>query len=140
MCRTCPDCDNLVWDSMPAKGHQSRLQPPSRNGTLAKGVTLRVESLLCSTPIKSEDLVSGIAWGKRSMLVRTAVVGLGVWLSAALVASSAAGSGPIVFVDTNATGANDGSSWTDAYTEVQAALADARNYGGTVRAIWLTFR
>ena len=33
--------------------------------------------------------------------------------------------GPIIYVDLNATGANDGSSWTDAFTDLQVALAVA---------------
>ncbi|MEM8901697.1 MAG: choice-of-anchor Q domain-containing protein, partial [Bacteroidota bacterium] len=42
----------------------------------------------------------------------------------------------ILFVDADAGGQNDGSSWTNAYTDLQDALATARNCGD-VTAIWL---
>ena len=32
----------------------------------------------------------------------------------------------VVFVNVNATGANNGGSWTDAYTHLQSALTDAQ--------------
>lgn len=39
--------------------------------------------------------------------------------------SFAAAAGPLCYVNDNAGGANDGTSWTDAYTDLQSALADA---------------
>jgi hypothetical protein len=41
--------------------------------------------------------------------------------------------GEIIFVDANATGANDGSSWVDAFNYLQDALATAQ-YGDEIRA------
>ncbi len=46
-------------------------------------------------------------------------------LSGALTISPArAAAGPLCFVDASAGGANNGNSWADAYTDLQAALAD----------------
>lgn len=45
--------------------------------------------------------------------------------------SNTPGSGTIYYTDASATGSNDGSSWTDAYTDLQDALAAARG-GETV--------
>ena len=42
-----------------------------------------------------------------------------------------------LFVDTDATGANSGATWTDAYRDLQDALAAARRSGGTIREIWV---
>lgn len=44
--------------------------------------------------------------------------------------------GRIIYVDANASGANDGSSWTDAYNYLQDAFADA-NSNGDVNEIWV---
>jgi len=41
---------------------------------------------------------------------------------------------PRIFVDINATGANDGSSWADAYTNLETTLA---NLNGTETEIWI---
>ncbi|HUU95626.1 MAG TPA: right-handed parallel beta-helix repeat-containing protein [Phycisphaerae bacterium] len=41
------------------------------------------------------------------------------------------------YVDADATGAGTGTSWTDAYNDLQDALADAAGSGGTVTEIWV---
>ena len=43
---------------------------------------------------------------------------------------------PVLFVDADATGANDGSSWADAYTDLQNALTAARD-NSDVAEIWV---
>jgi len=50
---------------------------------------------------------------------------------------NAAHAGGLVFVDIDAVGANDGSSWIDAYTDLQDALSAARNSGGAFTEIWV---
>jgi len=55
-------------------------------------------------------------------------------LSAPLVATSAAAQG-IIYVDHQAAGLNDGSSWFDAYADLQDALDDARHNGAS--EIWI---
>lgn len=50
--------------------------------------------------------------------------------------SVTAAAGPVIFVNHAAGGANDGSSWTDAYTSLQTALASAR-LDENVRQIWV---
>ncbi len=42
-----------------------------------------------------------------------------------------------VFVDADATGGNDGTSWTDAYVELQSAVTEAENGAGTITEIWV---
>ncbi|MBI3834153.1 MAG: hypothetical protein HY287_07475 [Planctomycetes bacterium] len=44
---------------------------------------------------------------------------------------------PIRFVQQSATGTKDGTSWADAYTDVQRALGDARAAKGAVQEIWV---
>jgi hypothetical protein len=48
-----------------------------------------------------------------------------IFCLAALLIFPAASHSGIIFVDSSATGANDGTSWPDAYTDVQMALASA---------------
>jgi len=55
-------------------------------------------------------------------------------LAALCLACPALGQG-VIFVDDDATGANDGSSWCDAYVYLQDALDAARNSGGSVAEI-----
>ncbi len=50
------------------------------------------------------------------------------WISPAAV-------GPVLYVDASATGSNSGSSWCDAYVDLQDALAAAGASGGTVADI-----
>ncbi|NUN97208.1 MAG: right-handed parallel beta-helix repeat-containing protein, partial [Candidatus Omnitrophica bacterium] len=45
--------------------------------------------------------------------------------------------GPIVYVDVNAAGANDGSSWADAFTSLKSALCTAEVFSATVEEIWV---
>jgi len=42
-----------------------------------------------------------------------------------------------LYVDTEAAGANDGTSWADAFNDLQDALALARQWPGVVREIWV---
>lgn len=44
---------------------------------------------------------------------------------------------PVVYVDDNVTGANDGSTWEDAYVDLQDALDHAATSGGRVSEIWV---
>ncbi|USN98520.1 MAG: right-handed parallel beta-helix repeat-containing protein [Phycisphaeraceae bacterium] len=62
----------------------------------------------------------------------------GLGLAVVLVAAGASASfGEVLFVDQAATGAGDGSSWTDAFTDLQEALAEARGEPGRYDAIWV---
>lgn len=59
-------------------------------------------------------------------------VGATVCLSRTAVADS------VVYVDVQANGADDGTSWVDAFADLQDALAYAADYGGQVDEIWIT--
>jgi predicted outer membrane repeat protein len=60
---------------------------------------------------------------------------LGTSLVVAACAAVAA-NGQVIFVDADAIGANDGTSWTDAYTHLQNGLTRARQ-SGQPREIWV---
>jgi len=45
--------------------------------------------------------------------------------------------GEIIYVDWDANGFNNGTSWNDAYKDLQDALTGARNCGASVMAIWV---
>ena len=65
-------------------------------------------------------------------------VGLGM-LSFLLLMLNSSLAGQIIYVDASATGANDGSSWTDAYVELQSALVEAE-YGDEIRVAAGTYK
>jgi len=44
---------------------------------------------------------------------------------------------PVLYVDDDATGVKDGSSWEDAYTDLQDGLAYAVASGGSVTEVWV---
>ncbi len=44
---------------------------------------------------------------------------------------------PVLYVDTDATGANDGSNWCNAYNELFSAINNAEFSGGDVTEIWV---
>jgi hypothetical protein len=67
----------------------------------------------------------------------TALARSGAVLFACLAYATVGGaSGSVIFVDADAMGANDGASWTDAYIDLQDALADAADNAG-VTAVWV---
>ena len=49
--------------------------------------------------------------------------------SATLLFTASVGFGEVIFVDADATGTSNGTSWEDAYTDLQDALADAADSG-----------
>jgi len=53
-----------------------------------------------------------------------------------LITGPTVSTGAILFVDASAQGANNGTSWANAYTDLQAALSHARTTG-EVEAIWV---
>ncbi|MFH1111224.1 MAG: right-handed parallel beta-helix repeat-containing protein [Planctomycetota bacterium] len=57
-------------------------------------------------------------------------------LALGLTTSSVFG-GPVIYVNQAATGVGDGSSWTDAYTDLQPAIDAAGASGGAIREIWV---
>lgn len=61
-----------------------------------------------------------------------------LFLTLGWTASSVFG-GPVVYVNQAATGVGDGSSWTDSYTDLQAALDAAEASGGAIREIWVAY-
>ncbi|MBN1491444.1 MAG: hypothetical protein JXA69_16145 [Phycisphaerae bacterium] len=60
----------------------------------------------------------------------------GLILLGVLLVPATAMSQMIVYVDAHATGANNGTSWMDAYPSLQDALTTAAASGGTVTEIW----
>ena len=66
------------------------------------------------------------------------MAGLLAGLALMLAAAPALAVGTIIYVDKDATsGANNGSSWTDAYTKLQSALDTTNANGGTSHEIWV---
>ena len=63
---------------------------------------------------------------------------LGISIFLAFLAVGPAAAEKIIYVDDDATGADDGSSWQDAYNFLQDALADAVSAGAGVIAILST--
>lgn len=57
--------------------------------------------------------------------------------AAVLLPAVAASAKPMRFVDHNATGANTGMSWTDAFTDLQAAIAAVNASGGAISQLWV---
>lgn len=58
-------------------------------------------------------------------------------LLAGLLLAAPAHAERVIYVNQNAAGVSDGSSWKDAYTDLQAALDDARDVGGSPCEIWV---
>jgi len=61
---------------------------------------------------------------RRNINLRTCLV---IWLILLTLHATAIASGKIIYVDDDANGLNDGSSWADAYNFLQDALADANS-------------
>ncbi|MHC4158283.1 MAG: hypothetical protein ACYSSO_04300 [Planctomycetota bacterium] len=56
-----------------------------------------------------------------------------------LLVVCATGTGDVIYVDTDATGADDGTNWTNAYNYLQDGLADA-NSGDEIKVAWGTYK
>ena len=61
-----------------------------------------------------------------------AAVGVGIGMARPALAGS------LVYVESQATGADDGTSWVDAFADLQDALAYAVDFAGQVDEIWIT--
>jgi predicted outer membrane repeat protein len=64
----------------------------------------------------------------------TKAIGFAAWMSFSAVAVQAQS---ILYVDANATGAGNGTSWTNAYPFLQDALAETESSGGAISEIWV---
>lgn len=60
-----------------------------------------------------------------------------LFLSIPLAAAAVRADGPVVYVSASATGANDGSSWADAFTDLQSGLDAAEASAGAITEIWV---
>jgi len=85
-----------------------------------------------------KDLEAGLEAGsqRRSRQLRGPAA-FGVVVVGILAITSPLLGPPVLYVDDDATGANDGLSWEDAYTDLQDALDQAVASGGSVTEVWV---
>jgi len=75
-----------------------------------------------------------------NLLIVSMLLGLGLSNSGVVMASANGAGTPdhIIYVDADASGTDDGQSWADAYTDLQAALSEARGLAPTENIhIWV---